>query len=80
MITEAATGTYCNYCQDAWGGNRVDGVWVWHLKAKTQAKITIISEKRSNEVRSYCSIHLRDIQSWTSEPRFYSIMQQVKDA
>ena len=80
MITDAATGTYCNYCQDAWGGARVNGVWVWHIKAKNQAKITITSVKRSNVVRSYCSLHLQDIQLWPSEPRFYGIAQQVKDA
>ena len=80
MITEAQTGTYCNYCLDAWGGKRVLGVWVWHPKAKSQAKITVISEKRSKVIRSYCDAHLQAVQTWTKEPRFYSIMQQVKDA
>jgi len=78
MITQARINTYCDYCQDTWGGKRVDGVWVWHSRAKTQAKITIQSTRRSNVVRSYCSVHLQEIQEWPTGAKYFDIYEQVK--
>ena len=78
MITKARIDTYCDYCQDIWGGKRVNNVWVWHSNAKTQAIITIQSTRKSNIVRSYCSANLEEIQNWPTVAKYYDINKQVK--
>jgi len=80
MIVQAQTGTFCNYCMDAWGGWYENRVWRWHKNAQSQAKITIISKKRPDVVRNYCLPCLEIIQTWPTNPiSRYPISEQVEE-
>ena len=49
MITDAAMGTWCDYCKDRWGKKTKDE---WWPQAQTQALVVCIS---SNGIsRAYC--------------------------
>lgn len=78
MITEAKLGTWCSYCQDAWGGSRIDGVWVWHEKAKKQAVVTITSQRFKSD-RHYCESCRTTVSNWPTGDN-YPLFAQVADA
>lgn len=82
MITQAKAGVHCNYCQDAWGGARINGVWTWHPKATTQAVVTITSQRFKN-TRSYCDSCRTEISQWPKNAKgdlSYPLFAQVMDA
>jgi hypothetical protein len=78
MITAAKLGTRCSYCQDAYGGSRIDGVWVWHPKAMKQAVVTITSQ-RFKANRSYCESCRSTVSNWPTG-EIYPLFAQVMDA
>jgi hypothetical protein len=81
MITTAKAGVFCDYCKDAWGGRRINGVFTWHEKAQRQAVVTITSVtiKAKGTVRSYCG-ECRNIVSNWPDGSVFPLSEQVAQA
>jgi hypothetical protein len=81
MITTAKAGVFCDYCKDAWGGRRVNGVFTWHEKAQRQAVVTITSVtiKAKGTVRSYCGECRNLVSNWP-DGTVFPLAEQVEAA
>jgi hypothetical protein len=81
MITTAKAGVFCDYCKDAWGGRRVNGVFTWHEKAQRQAVVTITSVtiKAKGTVRSYCGECRNLVSNWP-DGTVFPLNEQVEAA
>ena len=81
MITTAKAGVFCDYCKDAWGGRRVNGVFTWHEKAQRQAVVTITSVtiKAKGTVRSYCGECRNLVSNWP-DGTVFTLAEQVEAA
>jgi hypothetical protein len=75
MITDAAMGTWCDYCKDRWGKKNKDE---WWPQAQTQALVVCVSS--NGQSRAYCRPCMDEVTSgWGKDSNeSWTLSQQMQ--